>query len=130
AWVEMLSPLRGWTPIDATPAPSEAADAGGAAWWRGAVDAMQRAWQHVAGFGEDDRRALLQSLFALPGALLAALCGSPLAAVTVIALLAAALWYRRRRARNSAAAAVVNLRAAFARAGIAPRPGETPREVL
>lgn len=130
AWVEMLSPLRGWTPIDATPAPSEAADAGGAAWWRGAVDAMQRAWQHVAGFGEDDRRALLQSLFALPGALLAALCGSPLAAVTVIALLAAALWYRRRRARNGAAAAVVNLRAAFARAGIAPRPGETPREVL
>jgi len=130
AWVEMLSPLRGWTPIDATPAPADAAGAGGAGWWRGAVDALQRAWQRVAAFGEDDRSALLQSLLALPGSLLDALGSSPFAVFAIAALLAAALWYRWHRARNGTTAAVVNLRAAFARAGIAPRPGETPREVL
>ncbi len=129
AWVEILSPVTGWTTLDATPGDVSRTAAAGS-WWDELVTELQRAWGHVAGFGDEDRRALFAWLLALPAAGMATTMAHPIA--TALLLLVAGSWWRWHRRHRAARvpATIRRLRAALRRVRIDANDGETPREWL
>ncbi|MHC4861542.1 MAG: transglutaminase TgpA family protein, partial [Planctomycetota bacterium] len=130
AWVEVLDPGIGWVTVDPSPASADflAEDSGGPfAALRGLATKL---WERVTSFDAEARLRALVWLRSAPGRLVGAAGRDPLPFSAIAALgagLLALRWIRRRR-RHPVAVREYLVR--VRRAGLRPRPGETPRELL
>ncbi len=127
AWVEVHDPRAGWYAVDPSPAP--AVQPGGAGAWARLAATARAGWEGVTGFDAGRRAAALAWVRALPGRVGGALGAGPLAALLLALALLPVVWIERRRRARTPAAVRAYARA-LRRAGLRPRPGETPRELL
>ncbi len=130
AWVEWWDADRGrFITADPTPPGTDANQTSGRSWLRSITAAASELWMRLTRFDADDRKALLAWCLALPGRLVAAIGAHPLGSLALALLCALALWLRRAR-RALRPVAIADYERALKRAGLALRPGETPRELL
>lgn len=129
AWVEVRDPEGGWYAVDPTPASARAAR-GGESLLASVGAWFGRAWERIVRFDDDARGAILAWLSELPARLGALAAAQPVACgFAGLAAIALAAVLRRRRAAR-VPAEVRAYRACLARLSLAPRPGETPRDLL
>ncbi len=129
AWVEVRDPEGGWYTVDPTPATARAAHkdasllASVGAWFG-------RAWERVVRFDDGAREAILAWLGGLPARLADLATGNPFVcgACGLVGIAIAAVVRRRRAARVPPE--VRAYRTCLAHLRLAPRPGETPRDIL
>jgi hypothetical protein len=124
--VEVLDPEGGWYTVDPTPADGSDGPAG-AGLFAKVGRFLGGIWNQVTGFNAKTRDAALAWLAALPGRLGRAANDNLTGAAGILALLLGWLFVRRRR---PGPVAVRTYLGAVRRAGLAVRPGETPRELL
>lgn len=128
AWVEVLDPSGTWYTVDPSPS-ADAAAAEETSWWTVMRTSLSDWWDEVATFDADARTATLAWFGELPGRGARWLGRNPWTALGALALVVAAVsWWVRRRVR--APRAVQDYLGAVRRAGLEPRVGETPRELL
>ena len=144
AWVEVLDPQAGWYSVDPNPMPAEQTPTGVALWRRELLAAytdlkadLQRAWEQLTAFDTERRAELMASaravvadgLRAAPG-WLAANAQAVGAGALLLRALAAGLHRRRVRRIDPVVRDYRRALRAVRSAGVEPRTGETPRELL
>ncbi len=129
AWVEVKDPEAGWYTVDATPANARAArheqsfGAALATW-------LSRTWESIVRFDEDARGRALTWIAGLPQRAADLAAERPFACGAVLALIAALAAVDRRRRARRVPAEVRAYRSCLRRLRLAPRPGETPRDLI
>jgi transglutaminase-like putative cysteine protease len=129
AWVEVKDPEAGWYTVDATPANARAArheqsfTAALATW-------LSRTWESIVRLDEDARGRALAWIAALPRRAADLAAERPFACGAVLALVAALVAVDRRRRARRVPADVRAYRTCLRRLRLAPRPGETPRDLI
>ena len=129
AWVEVKDPQGGWYSVDATPANARASrreqsfGAALATW-------LSRTWESIVRFDEDARGRVLAWIAALPRRTSDLAGERPFECGAVAALLAALVALERRRRARRVPEEVRAYRACLRRLRLAPRPGETPRDLV
>ncbi|MCA8957636.1 MAG: DUF3488 domain-containing protein [Planctomycetes bacterium] len=130
AWVEVWDARRFWRTVDPTPVQDRRADAGSSLWSRGS-QLLERIWNAVTGFDAKRHGRAWDALVAQVQMLGRAVCRPLWIALVVLVagVLAFSWWHRARRAARPHPA-VRKYLGAVARAGLATRPGESPRRLL
>lgn len=123
AWVEVWDPEVGWCTADPTPAADEDAHA---SWWSGLRARAEEVWTAVTGFDARRRAELVAWCAGVPGRVGSWVVANPLWAMSVLGL--AVVWMLCRQPRGDVA--VRGYVRAVRRAGLLPRGGETPRQLL
>ena len=129
AWVEVKDPAAGWYTVDPTPATGRGAARGRTL--MASIEAWaRRAWDSVIRFDDESRDAVLMAIVALPARAIGFLSDRPAACALAAALVAAAAILGRLRRARRVPAEVREYRACLRRLRIAPRRGETPRDLV
>ena len=129
AWVEVKDPAGGWMTVDPTPATARAG-AASASLLSEARAWLGRAWSRVIFFDADQRAALAAWFAALPGRAGEFVRENVVACWLAAAAAAMACVVVRNRRLLGVPPPVREYRACLKRLRLAPRLGETPRELL
>jgi hypothetical protein len=129
AWIEVKDPQAGWYAVDPTPANARA-ERHEQSFVASLTTWLSRTWESVVRFDDDARERALAWVASLPRRAAALASSHPLAFGAVAALAAALLVLERRRRARRIPAEVRAYRACLRRLRLAPRPGETPRDLI